>query len=156
MLQRNKLFSLFCFLGLVVFLELIGGYFTNLSVNEWYLTLKKPNFTPPSYVFSFVWTVLYIMIGIAGWRIFHIANKKRVFLFYILQLLCNLLWTFFFFFLKSPLLGLMDIVFLLIFLFLNIKDFYKIDKASGILLTPYFIWSIYAAILNFSIWSLNF
>lgn len=133
---------------------------TMSSVKDWYPTLQKTAWNPPSYVFGPVWTILYVMIAIAGWRVYQIhvkepASKQMAFMFYGLQLACNLFWSFFFFFLRSPLLGLIDIGAILIFLILNIRAFYRLDRVAAILLIPYFLWTCYAAILNFIIWSLN-
>ncbi len=158
-LNRKIFLSFLFFVFLVFFIGLLGNFFTFSSVNDWYVTLKKPSWTPPDYVFGPVWTLLYLMIAVSGSRIYvkclNTRERKRAYVLYGLQLLCNFLWTFFFFYLKSPLLGLIDISALLGFLFLNIKAFYKLDKISGLLLIPYFIWTFYAGILNVAIWGLN-
>ena len=156
---RKSIPSFFLFILLIILIEWIGHVFTMSSVKDWYLTLQKTSWNPPAYVFGPVWTILYVMIAIAGWRVYVIApsskQKRQAFVFYGLQLACNLFWSFFFFFLRSPLLGLIDIVAILIFLILNIRAFYRLDRVAAILLIPYLLWTFYAAILNFTLWSLN-
>ena len=129
------------------------------SVSQWYVTLQKPDWTPPSWVFGPVWTVLYLMIAISGWLIWMRKNplqKKRVALvLYGAQLLCNLLWSYFFFSLQNPGLALLNICALLILIGLNIASFKKLYRPAAILLIPYFLWTLYAAALNAAIWSLN-
>lgn len=159
MTNRKNIVSLLFFIFLMVIIEWVGHLLTLSSVKDWYLTLQKPTWNPPAYVFGPVWTVLYAMIAFAGWRVYVKApsskQKNQAFVFYFLQLFFNLFWSFFFFFLKSPLLGLIDIFILLCFVGLNIKAFYRFHKAAAFLLMPYFGWVFYAAILNFAIWSLN-
>jgi benzodiazapine receptor len=156
---KKKLFSLFLFILLVFLIEWLGHALTMSSVQTWYSTLVKPTWNPPAYVFGPIWTILYLMMAIAGWLIYvkcpSSITKKYAFLYYTLQLTFNLSWSFFFFFLQSPLLGLIDISFLLICIFLNMRSFYRIDKLSGVLLMPYLIWVFFAAILNLTIWNLN-
>lgn len=143
------------FLVLVFLVEYAGHILTFQSVGSWYLTLKKPNWTPPSWVFGPVWTFLFATIGVSGWLAF-VSSKKRVyFVIYGMQLFFNLLWSYCFFFLQNPFLAMLDIFVLLILIFLNIVTFAKINKAAGLLLIPYFVWTCYASILNVAIWHLN-
>lgn len=159
MLYQKKISSFLLFVLCAMFLEWVGHLLTMTSVRDWYLTLQKPEWNPPAYVFAPVWTILYWMIAIAGWRIYiykGLSEKKRkAFVIYAIQFGLNVLWSLCFFFLRNPLLGLIDIVALLIAIFLNIKVFYQIERLAGMLLIPYFIWTFYAALLNFTIWSLN-
>jgi tryptophan-rich sensory protein len=82
-------------------------------------------------------------------------KRKKVISIYFFQLFFNLLWSVLFFGLKSPLLGLIDIIVLLIFIIANTIVFYKISKTAGYLLIPYLLWVSFASILNFSIFILN-
>lgn len=156
-MREKKIVSFFLFLFLVFFIAMMGNRFTMVSLGDWYLDLKKPSWNPPAYVFGPVWTILYVMIAISGWRVYVVLKKgkEKAFIFYGLQLLANFLWTFFFFYLQSPLLALMDIIVLLIFLVCNIKMFHELDKLSGLLLLPYFVWAFFATMLNAAIWCLN-
>ncbi len=158
-MQSRPIYSLVFFIALVFLVEWTGALFTSHSVTSWYVTLHKPAWNPPSWVFGPVWTVLYLAIGISGWLIFRKTGsvRKHVYPFaiYGLQLVCNLLWSYFFFFLKSPFLALLDILILIIFISTNIVVFAKISRAASICLLPYLIWTVYAATLNAAIWSLN-
>lgn len=156
---KKHYLSLIFFLLVVFVIELGGQWLTATSVTDWYLTLKKPSWTPPSWLFGPVWTLLYILIAISGWLIYtkvERSHKKTLALIvYAIQLFFNLIWSYFFFFLKSPSLALIDISLLAILILINILLFLRLYRSAGVLLIPYFIWVLYAASLNFGIWSLN-
>lgn len=156
--NQSKLISLFCFLLLCFFIEFIGGLFTNTSVNTWYQTLDKASWTPAPWVFGPVWTVLYILIAVSGWLVFckeTTKKKTRAFFVYSLQLFLNLLWTYLFFYLKSPLLGLVEIIVLSAIIIWNMTLFWEISRRSSFLLLPYLLWIMYAISLNAAIYFLN-
>ena len=138
---------------------LIAGIATQTSVNTWYLTLEKPFFTPPSLLFAPVWGLLYVLMGIAlGRVIFFITQNKlnKISLYYFGgQLLFNGLWSFIFFGLRNPILGLLVIIFLLFLIQRTIKWFRIIDVLSAQILYAYFIWVIFATLLNAGIVLLN-
>jgi benzodiazapine receptor len=156
---NKKTGSLICFFALVIFIECLGHFFTFSSVGTWYQTLQRPAWNPPAWIFAPVWTILYLSIAVSGWLVFIKAKSsaiKRVgFQIYGLQLLFNLLWSFLFFFLKSPDLAFLDILLLLLFISLTISNFWKIYRPAAFLLIPYLVWTLYAAALNLAIWSLN-
>lgn len=136
----------------------IGSFFTSSSVSTWYTTLNKPSFNPPNWIFGPVWTTLYILMGVSFYLIWKKGNfkeDKSPFIFYFLQLIFNLSWSFFFFTLKNPFFALIDITLLLVFIVLTILSFYKISKISSCLLFPYLLWVCFAILLNFSIIYLN-
>jgi tryptophan-rich sensory protein len=147
------------FLLLVFLIEWGGHKLTFSSVQSWYLTLEKPLWTPPSWLFGPVWTVLYLSIAVSGWLVWEQAKpsemRRRSFFVYGGQLLANLLWSYFFFFLRSPMMGLLDILLLLGLVGWNITLFMRLYKPAGLLLIPYFCWTLYAATLNLAIWVLN-
>ena len=137
----------------------IGSILTRSSVSTWYPTLIKPHFTPPDWLFAPVWITLYILIGIAAflvWRRgFHHQVTKRALALFGVQLILNVLWSFFFFGLKSPLAGLIEIAILGIAIILTIRSFLQVSRTAGLLLIPYFLWVTFATGLNLSIWYLN-
>ena len=145
----------------IIIPQIIGGagaYFTMSSVNNWYLTLNKPVWNPPSWVFGPVWTLLYALMGIAAfmiWRKRKTIQVKKALWLYGLQLLLNLLWSILFFGKMSPEMAFIEIIFLWVLIFLTIKAFYKIDKVAAYLLIPYLLWVTFASILNLTIWILN-
>ncbi|MBU0660874.1 tryptophan-rich sensory protein [Patescibacteria group bacterium] len=135
-----------------------GSFFTVSSINSWYSTINKPFFNPPNWIFSPVWTTLFILIGISFYLVWQKdfgKNKKQILAIYFTQLAFNFFWSIFFFALQNPLLAFIEIIILWILIFLNIKVFYKIDKRAGYLLIPYLLWVSFASILNLSIVILN-
>lgn len=151
-------------IALVVTTCLLVGYFSGMetkdSVTTWFPTLVKPVFNPPSWVFFPVWTTLYILIGVAGGMIWnHLETDKelvrKAFLFFIIQLGLNALWSYLFFGLHNPLIAFIEIIILWLFIFETYNQFKKIDKVAGYLFLPYLAWVSFAMILNGSIWWLN-
>lgn len=147
----------------IFFTLLVGisaSYFTKTSVNDWFVLLKKPNWQPPNTVFAPVWTILYILMGVALWNILDTHNRSNknakipLFLFF-LQLILNFLWSYFFFYKKNIYLGLIDLSLLWILVLMTTISFWKYSKLAGILLLPYLIWTTYAWSLNFAIFLLN-
>lgn len=149
---------------LVVMTCLVIGYLsgtvTRESILTWYPTLVKPAFNPPNWIFAPVWTILYSMMGVAGGLIWnHIESDKekvkKAFLFFVIQLGLNALWSYLFFGLHNPLLALIEIILLWLMIFETYTQFKNIDKIAGMLLIPYLIWVSFATVLNASIWWLN-
>ena len=138
---------------------LLAGLATASSVSSWYTTLDKPGFTPPNWLFAPVWTALYFIMAIAAYLVWQKGIKaegvKKALILFLMQLLLNGLWSIFFFGLRSPLLGLVDIIALIIVLTLTIFKFYKINKIAAYLLLPYLLWVLYATALNLAIVLLN-
>ena len=125
---------------------------------NWYQTLTKPMFTPPSGVFTPAWVFLYVSI-IVSLLIFVTAktplSKKEGYIFFGLQMFTNIFWTPAFFLLHKPLLAFCIIIILDILTFINIREFYKCSKLAGLLLLPYFLWLLFAPYLNGGIVFLN-
>lgn len=141
---------------------LIGAIVTWIipNIKEVYEQLQKPVFAPPAYVFPIVWTILYILMGIAAYKIYilkyeNIDTSPAMFIYYI-QLLLNFLWSIIFFGLRLYGLAFLELLVLMFFVILTIKRFYKRGgKYPSLLILPYLIWIIYAGVLNFFIWMLN-
>lgn len=138
---------------------LIGSLATVPAIPTWYESLKKPFFNPPNWIFGPVWTGLYALMGVSlflAWQRRQDNTQVKIALvFFFLQLILNVLWSVAFFGLRSPLLGLMDIVLLWTAIFLTIRKFLNISRAAGLLLVPYMLWVSFAVLLNFSFWLLN-
>ena len=132
---------------------------TQSSVNDWYVTLNKPSFTPPNYLFAPVWTALYIMMGVAAGIVwskgYHHIWVKTALYHFVFQLLLNALWSIVFFGLKNPLGGMVVILALLTMIILTIKWFGVISKPAALLMVPYVLWVAFASALNYKIWELN-
>ena len=143
---------------------LVVGYLSSIttqsSINTWYPTLIKPSFNPPNWLFAPVWTLLFIMMGIAAGMIWNqLENQrelvKKALLFFTVQLLLNALWSYLFFGLNNVLLALIEVILLWLVIYETFHIFRKIDKKAAYLFIPYLIWVAFAAILNGSIYYLN-
>lgn len=122
-----------------------------------YSQLAQPSWAPPSWLFGPVWTVLYILMAIAAWRIWRTEPTfgNRAIVLYGAQLLLNLLWSPLFFGLEQRGWALVDIIALDALVVATIVAFWFRDRLAAILLTPYLAWSLFATALNYSVWSLN-
>jgi tryptophan-rich sensory protein len=149
--------------GLAVFIAIniavsaLGGWATAGSVGTWYQGLAKPAFNPPDWIFAPVWSALYLMIAIAGWRVWRRggAEVRGALTVYAVQLALNLSWSFVFF--GARLIGpaLAVIAVLLAAILANAALFWRIDRMAGALLVPYAAWVSFAALLNAALWRLN-
>jgi tryptophan-rich sensory protein len=122
---------------------------------EWYQSLQKPFFNPPNWLFGPAWTVLYILIGIAGARTWLAARSSVLMNIWFGQMALNFLWSPAFFGLQSPILGLAVIVPLLIAILAFIRVSWPIDRIAAWLFVPYALWVAFATLLNLSIVILN-
>jgi tryptophan-rich sensory protein len=137
----------------------LGGLATSQGVSEWYPTLQKPFFNPPSWVFGPVWTLLYLMMGYAFFLIWNMGPsnpKVRVAMaVFGLQLLLNVLWSFLFFGARAPGWAFLEIVLLWLLIGQTLLLFRRLRTWAGWLLAPYLAWVTFAGVLNFAIWTLN-
>ncbi len=120
----------------------------------WYNNLYKSPLTPPTWVFTPVWTLLYITIAISLFLFLKSGFTKEKILplvFFTIQMLLNFAWTPVFFGMQNIRNAYIIIVLLVVFLALTIISFYRFSKRSAYLLVPYLIWSLFAAYLNFYI-----
>jgi tryptophan-rich sensory protein len=153
----NKYLKLFISLLLPQIAGGLGAFFTLSSVQSWYLTLNKPSWNPPSWLFGPVWTTLYVLMGIACfliWKSEH-PRKKQVLTLYFLQLFLNSLWSPAFFGAQNPMLGILVIVPMWASILACILLFRKINTWAAVLMIPYLIWVSFATVLNATIWYLN-
>lgn len=121
---------------------------------EWYARLAKPSWTPPNSVFSPVWTVLYIMIAVAGalvWR----ARRTDALTVWGVSLCLNAAWSWLFFGRQAIGLALVDIIMLLLSIAAFIGLAWTKTRAASLLFVPYLLWVGFATALNFAIWQLN-
>jgi len=132
---------------------IVSSIFTFNAVATWYLTLEKPFFNPPSWIFGPVWITLYFLMGVSLFLVW--GKKKSDLKWFWIQLVLNSLWSIVFFGLRSPALAFVIIILLWISIFLTIKSFMKVNKTSAYLLFPYLAWVSFATLLNLSIVVLN-
>ena len=148
--------------GVLVSMSLgfLAGQATQSSVNTWYTTLEKPFFNPPNWIFAPVWTVLYLLMGIAVGRVWYYGIHHRLFntavYHFGFQLLVNGLWSLVFFGLRNPIGAMVVIVVLLFLIVRTIQQFRVVDLTATRLLYPYLIWVVFASFLNAGIVLLNF
>ena len=149
----------FIAVAIPVFVGALAGFFTATSVKGWYSTLNKPSFNPPNWIFGPVWTILYILMGIAFYLIWQkqspVDLKRKAILFYFMQLFINFIWSILFFYAEQPGWAFINIVFMWIFIAGTIYWFLKISMPAAWLLVPYILWVSFALVLNFAIWKMN-
>jgi len=158
-ITKKLIIRIFISVAICFLIGALSAFSIKSSVNTWYATLDKPGFTPPNWLFTPVWSILYVIMGIAAgivWaRGFYHKWVKTALYHFGFQLLFNGLWSIVYFGFKRPLCGLMILLTLIILILLTIKWFKVINKTAAYLLIPYLIWICYIAIVNFSIWQLN-
>ncbi len=124
----------------------------------WYESLNKPLFTPPDDIFTPAWIYLYVLIFLALFTFIYTKSEKDKKLGYFLfsiQMVLNFAWMPAFFFLKNITMSFVIIIFMLVFTFMTIAEFFKISKMSAALLVPYILWICFAAYLNYGMMYLN-
>lgn len=154
----RSLVVLLGFLALSLLVSAIGGAITATSLDDWYPTLSKPSFNPPDWVFGPVWVTLFMMMGVAAWRVWRQAgwqSARGALILYFCQLVVNLLWSVTFFGLQQPAVALVVCIFLLALIAAAIRIFRRHDGWTALLLLPYFGWVGFACILNAAIVALN-
>jgi len=137
----------------------LGSIFTAPAISGWYEGLIKPSFNPPNWLFSPVWTTLFILMGVALFLILRRPKnnkyRRQAVSLFVVQLFLNLLWSFFFFFLQNPGAAIVEIAVLWVAILLSLIYGAKVNRAVLWLLLPYLLWVSFASFLNYSIWALN-
>lgn len=128
-----------------------GNYFTMQSVTTWYPTLEKSMLTPAGYWFGLVWTILYILMAIAAWRVWRIERRgyfTNSLKLWWLQLVLGLLWCAVFFGMRDITMGLAVIILNWLAIIATIARFLCIERMAGYLLVPLGLWVSFASYLN--------
>lgn len=135
---------------------LISSLLTQNSM-QLFENINKPSLSPPGWLFPIVWTILYILMGIASYLIYtsHYYNKNNALFTYEIQLIFNFFWSIIFFNLEAYFLAFIWLVILWIFILITTIQFYNINKTAGYLMIPYLIWVTFAGYLNLMIFLLN-
>ena len=122
-----------------------------------YAQLQKPPLSPPGWLFGVVWTILYLLMGIAAYLVWQTGDEDRTKALktYYLQLAVNAIWTPIYFWLQLRLLAFIWLLLLIALVVLTLVRFYPISKTAAFLLLPYLPWLAFAAYLNFGTWLLN-
>lgn len=158
--SKNKN-NIFYFL-LMMIITLGGAYLSYKFTGDMSIysnTITQPKFVPPAIVFKIVWPILYVLMGVASYRIL-VAYKngeasKYPLILYFIQLALNLMWPLIFFKLRLVAIAAIELLLLLVIVILMTIEFFKVDKVSGFLVVPYVLWLIFALVLNFALFWVN-
>jgi translocator protein len=158
-MKQFRSMALAGFMAGSIALGFIGTIFTMPAIPGWYAGLQKPSFNPPNWIFGPVWTLLYAMMGIAAYLVWlkrgTEVNVVRALFVFGVQFGLNILWSWLFFGLKSPVLGLTGIFMLWLAILATITTFWRISKPAALFLLPYIIWVTFAGFLNGAIYLAN-
>lgn len=153
-------FLLLASIALPLLIGYVGSAFTMPQIPGWYADLLKPTLNPPSWVFGPVWTTLYVLMGIAAFRVFKKRAKapklaKKALGLYAVHLFVNLSWSLVFFAGQDPESAIAVILLLWAMIITLVLWFSRIDKWAALMLVPYLAWVTFATYLNISIAVLN-
>jgi len=158
-MKLNNSLKLIIALIIPQIIGIIGALFTMPSINGWYSSLAKPALNPPNWIFGPVWTLLFILMGVAAylvWRQGFDRKEVKVALgIFIFQLFLNLFWSIIFFGIHNPAVAFTEIISLWSAILALILAFYQVSRTSAYLLIPYILWVSFAAYLNYAIWQLS-
>jgi translocator protein len=134
------------------------GALATRNAREFYASLAKPAWAPPGWLFGPVWTVLYVLMGVAAWLVWRSAGwsgASGALSLFLVQLLCNAAWSWIFFAWRSGALAFADIVLLLVLIVATMLAFARVHGLAALLLLPYLAWVVFATALTFAIWRGN-
>ena len=154
-MTKKKYLSLVIILLITFIAPAIGSYATSTFKEPWYSEIILPVFNPPSWVFAPVWSSLYLMMSLAIWKIWINIFDSKLLKIYFVHVFFNSTWTIVFFGFHQIGLALLNLIIILIFIVILMKEYFKKDKISFYLMIPYLIWSCYAFVLNSAILVLN-
>jgi tryptophan-rich sensory protein len=147
--------------------SMIGGAATGRTLDDWYRTLNKPRWNPPNWLFPVAWTFLFTVMGIASWLVWRAGRSgnekdlstspeaKKALKIYGVHLIFNALWSVVFFGMRKLGWAFVELLVLWNLVIATIVSFYRVKPAAGIMLIPYFLWTTFAGILNFTVWRMN-
>ncbi|WP_339530371.1 tryptophan-rich sensory protein TspO [Pseudomonas mucidolens] len=118
---------------------------------QWYASLVKPGFTPPNWLFPVAWTLIYLLLAWAGYRLSQLPGSQMVLALWAAQIALNTLWTPVFFGAQRMFAGLVIITLLWLVVAAMVVMALRLDLITGLILFPYLVWLSVAAGLNFSI-----
>ncbi len=138
----------------------VGGLSALLSGGmDNFQSLTKPPLSPPGWLFPIVWTILYLMMGLASYLVYTASaptyKKNSALLFYGIQLFFNFLWSIIFFRFEAYLFAFIWLIIMWVFIIITTVRFYEVRKSAGLLMIPYLLWVTFAAYLNLGIYILN-
>jgi translocator protein len=135
-----------------------AGASSRFPPGDWYAHLAKPAFNPPAWVFAPVWTLLYLVMGIAAWLVWRerrVTGVAKALALFLVQLILNAAWSWLFFGLHRIGWALVDLAALWLAIGATLLAFWARRPLAGLLMLPYLLWVSFAALLNFQLWRLN-
>lgn len=142
----------------VTFVAAVAGAIASMDAPAFYAQLDKPGWAPPAWLFGPVWTVLYLLMGVAAWLVWRQRPSQRAdgaLGLYLLQLGLNALWSWLFFGWRQGALAMVDVVLLLALVAVTAAAFWRIRPLAGGLLLPYLAWVGFASVLTWAVWQRN-
>ena len=155
--KRKQIVGLVAGLVVAFIAAAIGGA-ASIQAGSFYTQLLRPDWAPPPEIFGPVWTVLYVLMGIAAWLVWRVGGfhaAKSALTLFLAQLALNALWTWLFFAWHRGALAFADILLLWALIVATLISFWRVRPLAGALLVPYLLWVSFASALNFYVWQLN-
>lgn len=134
------------------------GALATRRARAFYADIVKPRWAPPGWLFGPVWTALYIMMGVAAWLAWRDAGWRGATValtLFVVQLVCNALWSWIFFAWRRAGVAFAEIVVLFALVLATHLAFSHVNGTAALLLVPYLVWVAFAGALNFAIWRAN-
>ncbi|MBA3589192.1 TspO/MBR family protein [Methylibium sp.] len=154
---RKQALGLLGWIALSFAAAAIGG-FASVNAGDFYQQLERPPWAPPAWLFGPVWSVLYLMMGVAAWLVWRARGfdgARTALVLFLVQLAANALWTWLFFAWREGGLAFAEILVLWALILGTVLAFWRVRPLAGALLLPYLAWVSFASALNFSLWQLN-
>lgn len=144
--------TLIPFLVLVFLAASTGSVF---SPGSWYAGLNKPSWTPPGWLFPIAWSILYLMIAIAGWLAWRAEGFGLAVAVWAVGLIFNAMWSWIMFGENQIGWALVDLVAMWTMIAAFILLAWPLDSRAALLMLPYLAWTSFAGVLNYEVWRLN-
>ena len=157
---KNKFqFGLFiCALAVPLITGVLSSLITRNAMNQ-YNIMPKPPLSPPGWVFPVVWTILYILMGVASYMVITSDASRNLVtgavLFYCIQLIMNFFWSILFFSFSLYLASFIWLIIMWVFVVICTVYFFLARTAAGVMMLPYIVWASFAAYLNFAVYRLS-
>jgi benzodiazapine receptor len=142
----------------ITFVAAAAGAVASMDAAEFYDRLSRPAWAPPAGVFGPVWSLLYLLMGVAAWLVWREERRPGVPValgLYVCQLVVNALWSWLFFAWHDGALAFVDVLLLLALIAVTVVAFWRIRRLAALLLLPYFAWVAFACALTWAVWQRN-
>jgi len=154
---NKQILGLAAWLAVTFVAAAIGGI-ASANAGALYQQFTRPGWAPPAWLFAPVWTVLYLLIGVAAWLVWRTNGfryARTALSLFLIQLAANALWTWLFFAWRQGALAFADTLVLWALILGTLVTFWRVRPIAGVLLVPYFAWVTFATALTFATWQLN-